>query len=348
MKKIISTCIALMVSAACSISAFAMEVPTNTTIQDLNGVRQYIKIYTVAPDTDPQSLIDDVFEYDGYHDLRTEDVAMDEIEQDAEKKLKSFSALSQDVFQSFYSLVPRRNEEASLSVAARKFNAPILEHMTKSEEYPTLKEVCEGRELPAYEAASEFVSKVSGELGDLLPQLAGKQGALHTLEKLEQAEQQAARRLYELLEQRGAIRRDDPVLDEAVVKAANEADGKHRQVEAVTKLIDDSALHGRETTHAMVREAVADAAEKAKKVQSTYTVIKRLGEKGVLQNDNGTITSLVSKDAVQAYEIGELVEKTFEGSLPAFVAAFTKHQNISEEELDEVQRMIDRIRRGGK
>lgn len=55
-----------MVSAACSISAFAMEVPTNTTIQDLNGVRQYIKIYTVTPDTDPQSLIDDVFEYDGY------------------------------------------------------------------------------------------------------------------------------------------------------------------------------------------------------------------------------------------------------------------------------------------
>ena len=80
---------------------------------------------------------------------------------------------------------------------------------------------------------------------------------------------------------------------------------------------------------------------------TTYTVIKRLGEKGVLQNDNGTITSLVSKDAVQAYEIGELVEKTFEGSLPAFVAAFTKHQNISEEELDEVQRMIDRIRKGG-
>lgn len=81
---------------------------------------------------------------------------------------------------------------------------------------------------------------------------------------------------------------------------------------------------------------------------TTYTVIKRLGDKGVLQNDNGIVTSLVSKDAAQAYEIDELVEKKFEGSLPAFVAAFTKHQNISEEELDEVQRMIDRIRRGGK
>ena len=52
---------------------------------------------------------------------------------------------------------------------------------------------------------------------------------------------------------------------------------------------------------------------------TTYTVIKRLGEKGVLQNDNGTITSLVSKDAVQAYEIGELVEKTFEGLLLALL-----------------------------
>ena len=81
---------------------------------------------------------------------------------------------------------------------------------------------------------------------------------------------------------------------------------------------------------------------------TTYTVIKRLGEKGVLCNDNGTVTSLVSKDAVQANEIDELVEKTFEGSLPAFVAAFTKRQKLSEQDLDEVQHMIDRIRRGGK
>ena len=81
---------------------------------------------------------------------------------------------------------------------------------------------------------------------------------------------------------------------------------------------------------------------------TTYTVIKRLGEKGVLRNENGTVTSLVSKDAVQANEIDELVEKTFEGSLPAFVAAFTKRQNLSEQDLDEVQRMIDRIRKGGK
>ena len=79
---------------------------------------------------------------------------------------------------------------------------------------------------------------------------------------------------------------------------------------------------------------------------TTYTVIKRLGERGVLKNEGGTVTSLVSKEAAQASEIDELVEKKFEGSLPAFVAAFARRQDLSERELDEVQRMIDRIRRG--
>ena len=80
---------------------------------------------------------------------------------------------------------------------------------------------------------------------------------------------------------------------------------------------------------------------------TTYTVIKRLGERGILQNEDGLVTSLVSKEAAQAREINELVEEKFQGSLPAFIAAFTRRQDISNEELDEVQRMIDRIRNGG-
>lgn len=80
---------------------------------------------------------------------------------------------------------------------------------------------------------------------------------------------------------------------------------------------------------------------------TTYTVIKRLGERGVLKNENGIVTSLVSKDEVQASEIDELVEKKFEGSLPSFIAAFTRHRKISEQEIDEVQRMIDEFRKGG-
>ena len=82
------------------------------------------------------------------------------------------------------------------------------------------------------------------------------------------------------------------------------------------------------------------------KPTTTYTVIKRLSERGVLENNNKIITSLVSKDQVQAAELNEMVEKTFEGSLPAFIAAFTKHQKISDAEIDAVQQMIDRYRKG--
>ena len=81
------------------------------------------------------------------------------------------------------------------------------------------------------------------------------------------------------------------------------------------------------------------------KPTTTYTVIKRLGERGVLKNENTVVTSLVSKSEVQTSQIDEMVEKTFEGSLPAFVAAFTRHRRISAREIDAVQQMIDRYRK---
>ncbi|MBR6556312.1 MAG: BlaI/MecI/CopY family transcriptional regulator [Clostridia bacterium] len=82
------------------------------------------------------------------------------------------------------------------------------------------------------------------------------------------------------------------------------------------------------------------------KPTTTYTVIKRLSERGVLKNENSVVSALVTKDEIQAAEINEMVEKTFEGSLPAFIAAFTRHQKISDEQLDALQAMIDRYRKG--
>ncbi len=80
------------------------------------------------------------------------------------------------------------------------------------------------------------------------------------------------------------------------------------------------------------------------KPTATYTVIKRLSQRGVLKNENSTVTSLVSQEQIQAAEIDELVEKKFGGSLPAFVAAFARSHRLSRQEIDEVQRMIDQFR----
>ena len=83
------------------------------------------------------------------------------------------------------------------------------------------------------------------------------------------------------------------------------------------------------------------------KPTTTYTDIKRLGDRGVLKLENGVVTALISKEEAESAEIDTFVESKFGGSLPAFVAAFTKRKDVSEKDLDEMQRMIDRIRKGG-
>ena len=203
-----------------------------------------------------------------YSDLRTDDSSLDQVERDAGKKLASFPALSRDVFQSFYSLLPRRFGEESLSVAARKFNVPILDHITQSEDFPALKAVCEGRELPAYEAASEFISRAAGELDGLLSDLGGDKNAMNTLEKLENAEEQAQRDLADLLERMQRCKERDARLEQSVVDAANRLDSKRRQVEAVGKMIDTSAAQHKEDMTILVSQAVSAAVEKAEEVQN--------------------------------------------------------------------------------
>ena len=75
---------------------------------------------------------------------------------------------------------------------------------------------------------------------------------------------------------------------------------------------------------------------------TTYTVIKRLSERGVVRNENTIVHSLISKEEAQMSELDELVEKKFEGSLPAFIAAFARRQELSDAEIEEIRRIIEK------
>lgn len=79
------------------------------------------------------------------------------------------------------------------------------------------------------------------------------------------------------------------------------------------------------------------------KKSTTYTVLKRLCDKGIFQNENGTVTSRMTKEEYAAAQSEKFVEDTFGGSLPAFLAAFTKRKKLSETELAEVQDIIRRM-----
>lgn len=77
------------------------------------------------------------------------------------------------------------------------------------------------------------------------------------------------------------------------------------------------------------------------KKSTTYTVLKKLCDKGIFQNQNGMITSLVSKQELHAAQSRKFVDDTFEGSLPAFIAAFATQKSLSQGEIAEIRRMID-------
>ncbi len=82
------------------------------------------------------------------------------------------------------------------------------------------------------------------------------------------------------------------------------------------------------------------------KKSTTYTVLKKLCERGIFQNVDGTVTALVSREEFAAAQSERFVEVTFAGSLPAFLAAFTSRKSLSAGEVDEIQKLIDAYREG--
>lgn len=76
------------------------------------------------------------------------------------------------------------------------------------------------------------------------------------------------------------------------------------------------------------------------KKTTTYTVLKRLCDKGIFRNDKGTVTSLISKNEFYSVQSEKFVDETFGGSLPAFLAAFTSRKTLTREEVNELRRMV--------
>ena len=82
------------------------------------------------------------------------------------------------------------------------------------------------------------------------------------------------------------------------------------------------------------------------KKSTTYTVLKKLCDRGLFRNDGGTVTAAISKEEFHAMQSERFVEETFNGSLPAFLTAFTSRKKLSEGEITQLQRLIDQSREG--
>ncbi|OQB24467.1 MAG: Penicillinase repressor [Firmicutes bacterium ADurb.Bin182] len=111
-------------------------------------------------------------------------------------------------------------------------------------------------------------------------------------------------------------------------------DAEYRMVNIVWK---NEPLHSRELTELCAKQL-------GWKRSTTYTVLKKLCDRGILKNDSAIVTSLVSQGEVQRYEAEAVMGKSFGGSLPKFITAFLDDKKLSAEQVSEIKRLIDRYK----
>ena len=84
------------------------------------------------------------------------------------------------------------------------------------------------------------------------------------------------------------------------------------------------------------------------KKPTTYSMIRKLCERGIMRNEKATVTTLIAREAVQKYEADVFIDRVFDGSVPSFITAFLQDKTLSEEESQVIKSMVDKVSKGGR
>ncbi len=198
-----------------------------------------------------------------YKEVREDwDDRLKELEDEAQSKLPGISDLSRDVFQSLFSLSVREKPEEFLSPMAKKFHRPILRQLMESPIYPALKAICEGNELPAFDATEQFMEQVCQNLDQLMDAANGPKKSLSVLEKETARQEQRLEELQNLLN-RHDPNQPDPALEKKILRTANRAYSKVKQLAALEKMVEDNLLRSQEQVEQIMTSAGEAAIQKA-------------------------------------------------------------------------------------
>ena len=197
-----------------------------------------------------QTLYSRRIEDEIYREVREgRDGMLSEWEKQAQGKLPGIGDLSRDVFQSLFSMNVKEKPEDVLSPMAKKFHRPILRQLMRSPVYPAIRAICEGNELPAYDATEEFMRQIIENLDRLMDAANGPKQSLSVLEKETAKQEERLEQLGELLDRRDPARLD-PKLEKKILRLANRTHSKVRQLAALEKMVEDNLLHHQEQVEA--------------------------------------------------------------------------------------------------
>ena len=198
-----------------------------------------------------------------YRQLRRGSSVLEEIEATAAPKLPVVRNLSRDVFQSFYGLTLRHNEEAKLAPKVRRFNRYILDKMMQQPDFPAVKAACEGKAFPSMEATEEFMRQIADHLDELLEAANGDKNTLNALEIQEQKQRQRLLRVQALARQGEKSDLTDGQKKELLAEG-NRLHRKEKQLEWLGRMVRDNLLGNKDANGIIVhaaQEAFAHAQE---------------------------------------------------------------------------------------
>ena len=195
-----------------------------------------------------------------YDDLSEDAEELQVYGEQGEKKLASFKSLVNDVFQSIYGLRPRFEEEDSISDLSKTFNKGILSELMDDSHYAAIKQVCEGKELPAIGATEEFTEKLLENLSSLMNKASGGKGQVNALDVMEQDKEELYKQLQELMEQyEAAPEGQKEALEKKAVSTANKVIAKKEQTEQFSQIVK-KGMNQRSKDIAEIIAKSADAA----------------------------------------------------------------------------------------
>jgi Uncharacterized protein containing a von Willebrand factor type A (vWA) domain len=196
-----------------------------------------------------------------YRDLAQNDNQLSELVEQGAAKLASFPALGQDLFQALYGLNRRYTEEEQLSGMAQRFNKPLLQETMDSPDYAAMKSVCQGRELPSYDAALEFTSQLANHLDSFMEKVGGENHGLELADKLAGKVRDTEEALADALEQ--LAQAPGEKREQKALRLANRLVNQQNQKEHVEKQVADNIQKYHKEMEQMVGQATTAAKKKA-------------------------------------------------------------------------------------
>lgn len=225
-----------------------------------------------------------------YRQVRQDMPALDEVEGEMGSQLPTVRHLTRDMFQSFYALTLRHNEEAELTPKVRRFNRYLLDKMMQQPDFPAVKAICEGKPVPSMEATEEFMRRLSDNLDELLKAANGQKKTLDALEVQEAKQRERLTHLKSLSdkEQRQGL---TPEEEQKMKKEIKCAYRKLEQLERLNQMVQDNLLGSRKANQ-IITEAAQAAFERAREAQD---ILRAWGDDTAEETPGGADRKLVEK-----------------------------------------------------